>query len=80
MDIRGHVETRRRESLRVTKEKEPDTDLEAEPRNSGKPKRGHEKKSRGSGSRGGIATWGVPANATGSVAAAKGVVQGCGRL
>ena len=39
VDIGGHIETRQREILCATKYKVPDTDLEAEPSNRGKPKR-----------------------------------------
>ena len=64
MDFRGHVETRRRESLRATEDKTPVEDLEAEPSNCGKPQRGQEEERRDSGRRGGIITWGGHANAT----------------
>ena len=79
VDIGGHVETRRRESLRATKDKGPDTDLEADPSNCGKPKKGQETKSRDSGRVSGGATWGGTANATGSMTAAQRMVQGCSR-
>ena len=74
------METRQRESLRTTKDKGPDKDSEPDPSNRGKPKRGQEKTSRNSRRGGGSATWGGPAIATGILAEAERLVQGCGRL
>ena len=78
MDIGGHVETRRQESLRATKDKGPDTDSEAEPSNHSKPKRGQETKGRDNGRGSRSATWGGPANATGSMTADQRMAQGYG--
>ena len=77
MDFGGHVETHRQESLRSTKDKGPDADLEAGPINRGKPKRGQEAEIIDSGRGGGSTTWGGPANATGGMAATQSSVQGC---
>ena len=49
MDFGGHVETCRQENLRATGNKVPDEDLEAEPSNRGKPKRGQEARVETSG-------------------------------
>ena len=78
MDFGGHVETRRRESLRATEDKGPVEDSEAEPSNCGKPQRGQEEESRDRGRGGGSTTWGGPTNATGGMETTQSLVQGCG--
>ena len=79
VDIVVKVDTCRQESFRATKDKGPDTDSEAVLINRSNPKRGKETKSRDSGRGGRSTTWGVPANATGSMAVAQRMVQGYGR-
>ena len=79
MDFGGHVETRPRESLRATEDKEPVKYSEAEPSNRGKPQKGQEEESGDSRRGGGNITWGGPANATGGMETTERVVQGCGR-
>ena len=79
VDLRGDVDTRRQEGLCATGDESEGEDLEAEPRNLGKPQ-GRQKKEGGDRGRGGgDATWGGPAEPKGGLETSKGVVQGCGQ-
>ena len=79
VDLRGDVETCRREGLCVTGDESKGAGSEAEPRNRGKPQ-GRQKKEGGDRGRGGgDTTWGGPAEPEGCLETSKGVVQGCGQ-
>ena len=67
MDFRGHVETCQQEGLRATGDEGAGKDLEAEPRNRGKPQGRQEKEGRDSGRGGGDFTWGGPAKSAGGM-------------
>ena len=80
VNIGGNVETCGQESIRAPiSRKGSFPHLEVGPRNHSKLEGQHATASRGSGSRGGGATWVGPPTPPGILAPDKGVVSGCGR-